>query len=290
MATPRMIAHVLTGKFVDSLPFYRQEKQLKRLGIDLPRSTMCSRAIKVADACDILLDMFKEEILSGPLINIDETTVQVLKEPGRKPSTKSYMWVFRGGPPGRIAFLYQYHPTRSGNAAQNFLKGYQGVVQTDGYTGYNFLDQASGIDHIGCLAHVRRKFTDVTKAAGNSGKKAKKPGHADTALKYIRKLYKIERKAAEKGLSTRELYEERQFKAKPILKEFKTWLDDMVKVTPPQGLLGKAVSYSLTQWRRVSGYINHGIAKPDNNYTENAIIPQLNRFWKVGFIDRLQLP
>ena len=106
MATPRMIAHVLTGKFVDSLKFY--------------------------------------------------------------------MWVFRGGPPGRIAFLYQYHPTRSGNAAQNFLKGYQGVVQTDGYTGYNFLDHASDIYHIGCLAHVRRKFTDVTRAAGKLREKGKK--------------------------------------------------------------------------------------------------------------------
>ncbi|HFD32783.1 MAG TPA: IS66 family transposase [Gammaproteobacteria bacterium] len=272
MATPGMIAHVLTGKFVDSLPFYRQEKQFKRMGVDLPRSTMCSWAMKVADACDILLDMFKEEILSGPLINIDETTVQVLKEPDKKPSTKSYMWVFRGGPPGKTTLLYQYHPTRSGDVAQNFLKGYQGVVQTDGYAGYNFLDQARGIDHIGCLAHVRRKFTDVTRAAGKPGRK-KKPGHADTALKYIRKLYKIERKASEKGLSTQELYEERQARAKPILKEFKTWLDAMVNVTPPQGLLGKAVSYSLNQWHRVSAYVNHGIVKPDNNYTENAIRP-----------------
>lgn len=272
IATPALIAHVLTSKFVDALPFYRQEKQFKRLGVDIPRATMCGWAMKVSDACRIFLDMFQDEIRSGPLINIDETTLQVLKEPGRKFDQKSYMWVFRGtSSDGRVTLLYQYHPTRSGDVVLSFLNGYQGVVQTDGYSGYAFLDKKTGIAHVGCLAHVRRKFVDVTKAAGKI--KTKGPGGADAALKYIRKLYKIEREARERNLTADELFKERQSKSVPILKEFKVWLDAMVEKTPPQGLLGKAVAYSLNQWDRVFVYTNHGLVSPDNNDAENSIRP-----------------
>lgn len=271
MATAGLIAHVLTAKFVDALPFYRQEKQFMRMGIELPRSTMCGWAMKAVQACEIVLRMFKEEILSGPLINIDETTVQVLKEPGKAPESKSYMWVFRGGIPDRPTLLYQYHPTRSGDVSLTFLNGYQGVVQTDGYAGYNFLDQAKGVSHVGCLAHVRRKFIDVTKAAGKS--RNRKPGQADAALKYIRKLYAIERAAREEELGPEALLERRKTKAVPVLTEFKAWLNAVVETTPPQSLLGKAISYSLNQWHRVSAYADHALVAPDNNVAENAIRP-----------------
>jgi len=96
MGTAGLIAYVLVGKFVDALPFYRQEKQFLRIGVEISRGTMCSWARKVADSCEILLMMLKKDILSGPLINIDETPVQVFNEPNRSNVTKSYMWVFRG--------------------------------------------------------------------------------------------------------------------------------------------------------------------------------------------------
>ena len=187
MATPGLLAHVLTAKFGDALPFYRQEKQFARIGVELPRSTMCNWAMKVSQACEILMGFMHAQILKGPVINIDETTVQVLKVPNR---SKCYMWVFKGGTPDKPIILFQYHPTRSGDVASQFLNGYQGIIQTDGYAGYNFLDTITGIIHVACWVHSRRKYTDVLKAAGIK-KGTPSNGNAGTALKYISKLYKI---------------------------------------------------------------------------------------------------
>ncbi|HSO66354.1 MAG TPA: IS66 family transposase, partial [Desulfatirhabdiaceae bacterium] len=97
IATPGLLAHIIVSKFEDALPFYRQEKILQRMGVDLPRSTLCNWAVKVADGIEPILSHLQDEIRSGPFINIDETPVQVLKEPGRSNTSKSYMWVYRGG-------------------------------------------------------------------------------------------------------------------------------------------------------------------------------------------------
>ena len=188
IVSPSLLAHILTGKFVDHLPFYRQGKQLLRLGVDVSRTSMCRWAMQAAEACQPLLNLLEEELLAGMYIQADETTVQVLDEPGRSPTTKSYMWVFRRGDPDRPILIYQYHPTRAGDVANAFLRDFHGTVQTDGYSGYDFLDIREAIRHIGCWAHARRKFTDVTRSLG----KNRKTGAADRALKYIRKLYGIE--------------------------------------------------------------------------------------------------
>ncbi len=267
IATPGLLAHILTAKFADALPFYRQEKQFTRIGIELARSTMCNWAMKVSDACDIIIDMMKKDILAGPLIGIDETPLQVLKGPRK---SKSYMWVFKGGPPDKNIILFEYHPTRSGDVASLFLNGYKGVVQTDGYVGYDFLDTQKEIRHVGCWVHARRKFKEVTKAAGN---KTGLPGNASSALKYISRLYKIEKEAREKNLSPGQLYEQRQSLAVPILDEFKKWLDARVEKVPPKSLLGKAIHYTLSQWHRLIQYTKDGITRPDNNLVENAIRP-----------------
>ena len=270
IATPGLIAHILTGKFVDHMPFYRQEKQFHRLGIDLSRRNMSRWAIKVAAACQPLLNLCREEVLSGYCINIDETALQVLNEPGRAAKTKSYMWVFRRGDPYRPVFIYEYHPTRSGDVASSFLQGYKGYVQTDGYIGYDFLDHLKDIVHTGCWAHARRYFVDVTKAQGRNRKKT---GSADVALEYIRKLYRLESRARDKNLEPDEIYALRQTKSKPILSQFNKWLLKRSGQTPPRGLLGKAISYCLNQWDRLEGYLKDGRLTMDNNAAENAIRP-----------------
>jgi transposase len=273
MATPGLLAHIITAKFVDALPFYRQEGQFSRLGIDIPRSTMCGWAIKLADRCEPLLELLNKEIRSGPLINIDETTVQVMKEPNRSNKTKSYMWIFRGGDPDKPVLVYQYHPTRSGDVVSEYLDGYKGYVQSDGFSGYDFLDHNQEIIHVGCWAHVRRKFVDVVKASGKRKSVKGRTGNAEIAIDYIRRLYAIEKNAKDQELGYEELYEERQKYAKPILDEFKGWLDEISPKTPPKGLLGKAISYALGQWDRLVRYIDDGRLRPDNNLAENAIRP-----------------
>ena len=270
IVTPSVLAHILTGKFVDAMPFYRQERQLERLGIEISRTSMCNWAMKAADACIPLLNLLQDEVLDGFLINIDETTVQVLAEPGRDPTQKSYMWIFRRGDSEKSALIYQYHPTRSGDVAAVFLRGYKGYVQTDGYAGYNFLDSEQDIEHIGCWAHARRKFKDVVKA---QGKNRKKTGSADVALNYIGRLYRIEKEAQKKELKPEEIYRERQQKSTPILDDFKKWLMKRSTHTPPKGLLGKAISYALKQWDRLVGYLQDGRLSMDNNAAENCIRP-----------------
>jgi len=273
IATPGLVAYILTSKFIDHLPFYRQEGQFKRIGVDLSRATMANWAIKVAELCRILLSLLQTELLSGPLIQIDETTVQVLKEPGRKNTTKSYMWVFRGGLPDKPTIIFQYHPTRSGQVPFDYLRDYEGNIQTDGYIGYKALGQRKGIIHLGCWAHARRKFIEVLNAAKNIKNRKSKTGSADIALSYIRKLYAIEKRSKALNHTPEQIYMERQEKARPILDEFKIWLDKRLLQTPAKGLLGKAIAYTLNEWDKLIRYLDDGRLSPDNNLAENAIRP-----------------
>jgi transposase len=270
ITTPSLLTHIFISKFCDALPFYRQEQQFKRYGIEINRSNMCNWAMKVSDRLKPLLEMLRLWILSGPLINIDETTVQVLNEPGRKPQSKSYSWVFLGGEPGMPGLYYHYAPSRSGKIAEEFLSDYQGYVQTDGYAGYNFLDSKQGIAHCGCWAHVRRKFNDVVKAAGS---KNMRKGKANHALSLIRNLYLIEREAKNKGYTEEQILSIRKERSKPIIDEFEIWLKEHAPVIPPQSLLGKAFGYTLSQWPRLVKYLDNGLVRMDNNLIENAIRP-----------------
>ena len=183
MATPGLLAHIVVSKFEDALPFHRQSKQFARMGIDLPRATLCNWARQVAEAASPLAELMNRLIREGPIVGIDETTVQVLREPGRSDSQKSYMWVFRGGEPDRPVLSYQYHPTRAGSVPLNYLEGFKGYVQTDGYIGYDALGRKTGIVMLGCWAHARRKFHDVLQAAGTQIRGLA----AEEALEFIKK-------------------------------------------------------------------------------------------------------
>ena len=270
IATEGLLAFILISKFADALPFYRQERIFERLGVELGRATMSNWAIQVGERCKPLIELLWREIRCGPIINMDETPVQVLNEPGRANTSKSYMWIFRGGEVKRPVLLFRYDPSRSGQFVQTALENYTGYIQTDGYKGYDLLGSRSGIIHLGCWAHVRRKFVEVIKGRI---KNEKKKGHADYALEYIQQLYAIEKTAELQELSVADRYQLRQEKAKPLLKEFRKWLEEVSPKTPPQGLLGKAVGYALKQWDRLEHYTEDGSLRPDNNLVENAIRP-----------------
>jgi len=266
MASAGLVAYVVSSKYEDALPFYRQEKQFRRIGVELSRATMCGWAIEAARRCSPLIELLEEEVRSGPLVRADETVLQVLKEPGRAATTKSYMWVFMGGALGKPSVIYQYHPSRSGEVANEFLKEYRGYVQTDGYSGYDELGNRPGIVHIGCWAHVRRKFFEVSKASKNAAS-------AKEAMRYIGRLYAVEHDADAKELGPEERRLLRQKEAVAVIEEFKRWLDQRVDQVPPQSLLGKAMHYALGQWERLIRYVDDGILTPDNNRAENAIRP-----------------
>ncbi len=268
LATAGLLAHVLTAKFCDGLPFYRQEKQFLRMKIEIPRQTMCNWTMLVAERCKPLLELLCDEVRSGPLINGDETTVQVLNEPGRKNTSKSYMWVFRGGAPKNPVVIFQYNQSRQGAVAKDFLGDYKGVVQTDGYVGYDFLDIQEDVLHVGCWAHARRKFVE----SESSGSK-KNNRRATKALGFIRKLYRLEKQAKVDELEPDDIYAMRQQYAVPILDKMKEWLMERHQKVLPSSLLGRAVSYCLNQWQRLTNYSQSGHAGIDNNVAENAIRP-----------------
>ncbi|MDQ1278308.1 MAG: transposase [Thermodesulfobacteriota bacterium] len=272
MATPGLIAHIAISKYADALPLYRQEKIFSRYGIELTRATMAGWLVKSTECCNPIMELLHKELHSGPLVNVDETPLQVLNEPGRANTTKSYMWVFRGGPPAKPVILYHYSSSRSGEVAREVLAGYRGYCQTDGFSGYDAFETAiPGIVLVGCFAHVRRNFVKIIDARGKAAKN--KPGSAEVALDYIGRLYKIEKAVRQRELLPDEIVSFRREHALPVLEEFKAWMDKRIDQTPPKGLLGKALNYALNQWPRLIRYIENGHITPDNNPAENAIRP-----------------
>lgn len=275
IATAGLIASVVVEKFADGLPLYRQAARFSREGIEISRGTLSTWVVRVGELCGPLLEVLREDLRAGPLINADETPIQVLHEPDRANTTKSYMWVFRGGmsPPGSVV-IFDYRPTRSAEEIlKEYLAGYTGYVQTDGYIGYETLTDLS-VKHAGCWAHVRRKFVEVVQSVEKARKGTpRRGGSADETLLRIRRLYEIEREGDARELTGAALVEFRRQNAAPLLEAFHEWLVARVGSTPPQGLLGKAMNYTLKQWARLIVYLEDPNVGLDNNAAENAIRP-----------------
>jgi len=269
IVTPGLLAHVVTTKYVDAVPLYRQEQQFMRLGLEITRGTLASWVRLTAQACMPIFDLIAREVRAGPVIHMDETPVQVLKEPGRANTTQSYMWVCRGGPPGWPAVMFRYYPTRSARVADEMLADYRGYLHTDGYIGYEAVGMRDGIRHLACWAHVRRKFVEVEKGTKGS----LKAGVAKEMLDLIGKLYTIEDNAREKELSPDEVVAHREQASRPILEDIKKVLDRHANKTPPKSLLGKAILYALNLWPKLTVYLENASLRLDNNIAENAIRP-----------------
>ena len=273
LADASLLADVVTRKFVDHLPLYRQEQIFKRDALDIPRCTMAGWMMQLAERLDPLAEAIKGLLHEGPKTHIDETVLQVLNEPGRENTQKSYMWVFRGGPPDKPVILFHYAESRGGFVPKAFLfppdhdppAGGGFYIQSDGYSGYNELARMPGVrGHAACWAHVRRRFVDAAKGRAESA-----PAHEMVAL--IAKLYRIER--AIRALPAEDKRVQRQNKARPILEKIKAWLDNRGKTTLPKGLLGQAIAYALRLWPQLLVYLEDGHLDIDNNAAENAIRP-----------------
>lgn len=272
MAAPGLLAFAMTAKFVDGLPFYRLEQQTKRHGFTLSRATLSNWARSLGTKLKPLWDRLLTEAKNRPWLQVDETTVQVLGEPGRANTSRSYMWVIRAGPVEKPIILYRYDPSRGSSVAATLLDGYQGIVQTDGYKGYDFLASKEGVRHAGDWDHVRRRFVEAIQAKPK-GKKGRKPGHAERIVKTIRSLYRIETEAREEGLDAECTRALRQEHAKPLILELERQLRDLKPKAPEQSLLGKAIVYALGQWPKLTVYLDNGLLPMSTAYVENAIRP-----------------
>jgi transposase len=266
IATAGLLAFVITGKFCDSIPLYRQEKQFARIGVHLSRRTMAGWIIAVAEACVELRSFLEMRLRSGPLLQVDETTVQVMDEPGRENTTKSYMWVARGGPPETPIVLYTYAPSRGAEVARQIVGSYSGYLQTDGYDSYDRLcKDRPDLVHVGSWAHARRKFFEAKKSS-------KKAGSADEAITRIASLYRAEH-LRDEYRDPQQFAEARRKQVEPILEKLKEWLDQKALQVPPGTLLGQAVGYAISQWAKLERYLDHPAMTPDTNAVENTIRP-----------------
>jgi len=267
LASPGLLAHITVSKYQDALPLYRQETILKRIGVELPRATLANWMIQVGKLIQPLINLLRDRLLVYDILQMDETTVQVLKEPDKTAQSKSYLWLQRGGPPDQPVVLYDYDPGRGQEAPKRLLDGFKGYLQTDGYDGYNAVVAANGLTHVGCLAHARRKFSEAVKAQG----KEKPSSNAYRGLALIRKLYRIEKQA--RKLNSEARHDHRLRHACPILDELRTWLDGALPQAPPTSATGIALNYLHNEWEKLIHYLDDGRLDIDNNGAENAIRP-----------------
>jgi len=268
IATPSLLSQIITSKYQYSLPLYRQETMFKQHGIELSRKTMSEWMIKTSTLFKPIVERLHQHLLKQPVVQADETTLKVINED----KNKCYMWVYCSGTDSptekdtksdlKNVVLYDYQASRAGSCAVNYLNGFDGYLQADGYVGYEQVDA----ELIGCMAHARRKFVDAQTAEPKN-----KSGRANLAINKIAKLYRVEKSI--KGLPADEKQAIRQEKSVPLLNDLKEWLDKSVQQVLPKSAIGKAIQYSLNQWDKLSGYIKSSDINIDNNRAERAIKP-----------------
>lgn len=267
LASPSSLAYVMSQKYVDSQPLYRQEQQFARIGLTLSRQTMANWMIYGANEwLSLITDRMSEHLLRQDILHADETTLQVLHEPGKAAETKSYMWLYRTGRVGPPIILYDYQPTRGGERPQKFLEKFKGYLHVDGYSGYHNLQ---GVTLVGCWAHARRKYDEALKILPAPQDKTKTATWQ--GLQFCNELFAIESKLKDADPDQR--YVARLEQSKPILEAYLAWLKQQESHMLPKSLLGQAITYSLNQWDKLTAFLKDGRLEIDNNRSERSIKP-----------------
>ena len=267
LASASAVAYVMSQKYVEAMPLYRQEKHFERLGIELPRANLSNWVLKGGELLEPIYNRMHEMLLEHDILCADETSVQVIREDGRAAQTKSFMWLYRSGRYGPPIVLYEYQQTRGGEHPKRFLDGFAGHLHADGYAGYNDVKNAT---LVGCWAHSRRKFCDALAILPKESQSDPK-ALANVALKYISDLYKIEKEL--KDASPEHRKEVRNAHSNKILDDFKCWLDRESMLALPKTLIGRAIIYCRNQWPKLIEFLADGRLEIDNNRAERSIKP-----------------
>jgi transposase len=265
LAGTGLLSYVLTSKYSDHLPLHRLESIFKRHGYPIPRSTMCGWVAVCADLLVPIVTRMWELVMKSWVLHTDDTTVPI-QDPELERVRKGRLWTYYGDIEHPF-ILYEYTPDHTEQHPIARLSAYRGHIQADGYAAYTKICEQKVDDQVvrhlvACWAHARRYFFD---AQTNDRVRAM------TALAYIQKLYKIEKAAKEQSLTVEARHALRQKEALPILKNFKTWLDEQwPRVLPSEGI-GEAIGYTLRRWTELERYTTDGRLKIDNNLAENAM-------------------
>lgn len=253
-----LLSQIILDKFVYHIPEYRQVKQYADLGVTLSTSTINDWVHAVASKLYPLYEALGEDIRSRTYLQIDEVPWRIADKPGK--SRNGYAWQFLDATPkSHGLYFYYLKGCRGGKIPRAQLKGYKGAIQTDGYKVYDYFEQDCNVTLLGCMAHVRRKFTE---AQNSHAKRAKE------ALGYISLLYELEANLKSRYASPDEIAKERQEKAIPIMNCMEEWMKNVSKECTPSDLLGKAIDYAYKLWPRLRRYTENGVYQIDNNPVE----------------------
>jgi transposase len=282
LASPSAMAHVMCQKYINSQPLYRQEQDWTRLGYPLSRQTMANWMLYGAEQWLLpIVAGMKRHLLKQEALHADETTLQVLKEPGKAAQSDSYMWLYRTGQGVEPVVLYDYQRTRGGEHPRDFLSGFKGYLHVDGYAGYH---KVKDVTLVGCWAHARRKYDEALKTAPEA--RANPHSVAAQGLDWCNQLFAIERALRE--ATAEERLAARREQSQPLLDRYYAWLRQQKSRTMPKSLLGQAIGYSLNQWEKLTAFMKNGVLEIDNNRGERSIKPFVigRKNWLFAFTPR----
>lgn len=255
---PGLLAHIVGSKYGDHLPLYRLEKSVGRNGVAIGRSTLCGWIAGAADLVEAMVLYLKAQVLRSFCVATDETGVLVLDRANGR-TFKGRIWVFCGDR-DHPWLVYDYTPTRARDGPETFLGGYRGILQADGYNGYDGIYAPGHICELGCWMHGRRYWFNASLVD---------PAIPMQALAMIRVLYEVERAA--RGLSPEERYALRQDRAVPVLNRMEEWLQEVAPRIVPKSPTGDALRYTKNQWKALRRYTEDGRLEIDNGRSERAL-------------------
>jgi len=262
IAGPGLLAQIVIDKYVDHLPVYRQVQRFEREGMKLPISTLADWISATCRLLEPLYEVHRKQVLSSDYLQADETPIKVLDKDKKGATHRGYHWVYHA-PVNRLV-LFDYREGRGREGPNECLQNFSGYLQTDGYAVYDDFDKRSSITLLHCMAHARRMFDQ---ALDNDKQRA------EHMLMEMQKLYAVEHIGRDQFLSPEALHVLRQEQAIPVLKNIKAWMMDTYPQVLPESTIGKAISYSLKRWDRLSLYTTDARLQIDNNLVENAIRP-----------------
>ncbi|MEE9333668.1 MAG: IS66 family transposase [Granulosicoccaceae bacterium] len=271
-ASAQIIAHIMVSKFHDGLPLYRQEKIAKRENVDLDRSKQARWTIDGGKLFQPIWNCLQDSFYSYDIALADETGIQVLKEQGRKPENKSYLWIRRGGPPDKPVVLVDYSPSRAGDVATGLLEHFKGYLVVDGYSGYNAAVRKNQLKPVYCNDHARRKFVDVVKSLSKDLSEEAKQGAknwiASQAIELYKSLYRVE--TLIKKLPPEKKYTERQRLAVPLWETFMMWANRMLEEGVAHEGTRKALVYLINHSEGLRRYCEDGRLPISNIQAEHV--------------------
>ncbi|HEY1562256.1 MAG TPA: IS66 family transposase [Caulobacteraceae bacterium] len=257
-----LLAHVITSKFADHLPLYRQEGIFQRNGVELARSTLCDWMAACAGLLEPIIKAMLRRILASKVIATDDTPVTVQDHAGKGVKT-GRLWAYLGDRDNPF-IVYDYTPDRTASGPERFLKDYRsGYLQSDAYAGYDGLHRR-GLVEVGCWAHARRRFHEA---------RTSDPERSHAAIAWIGQLYGVERQARDGGWDDATRMAARTERSRPLWESFSAWLEGEAKKVLPKSPVGEAIAYARSNGTALSRYLESPYLSIDNNASENAIRP-----------------